>query len=174
MTALLHIHSCSSVLVTARSSSRYPVVVWLWDLLSWSFEFRVWTHSYGPSPQSRVLGRATICMEWNLENGWNFAQLQPLRCAGGVTRRVVVVQHPNSFARLLTFSAKMASVKCFSSLLQKHNSLFVLEGQNNAAPHWSGCRRDQLDLIFRSCDLWFLILGWYFGVPFRKQFFSIS
>jgi hypothetical protein len=36
---------------------------------------------------------------------------------------------------LLTFSVKMASVKYFSSLLQKHNSLFVLEGQNNAAPH---------------------------------------
>jgi hypothetical protein len=51
----------------------------------------------------------------------------------------VVVQHPVAFFSLPTFSAKMASVKCFSSLLQKYNSLFVLEGQNNAASHWSGC-----------------------------------
>lgn len=149
MTALPHIHTCSSVPVIASSSSTYSVVVWLWDLLSWPFEFHVLTHSYGPSPQCHVLGRARSCTEWRVE----FCSTKTAILHGRCNKACCGGAASSSSSSLLTFSAKMASVKCFISLLQKRNSLFVLEGQNNAAPQWSGCKRDQLDLILRSCDL---------------------
>ena len=153
MTALLHKHTSSSVFVIARSSSTYSVVVWLWALLSWPFEFHVWTHSYDPSPQCHVLGRAGSCMQWNLENGRNFVRLKPLPCTGGVTRHVVVVRHPVLFPVFWLFLPKWLLSNV--SFLCHKNVIHCLSWRARIMLHHTevACRRDQLDLMLRSCDL---------------------
>jgi hypothetical protein len=161
MTVLLHISTCSNVLAIARSSSRYPGVVWLWDLPSWSFEFHVWTYSYDPSSQSRILGRAGSCREWNLENGWNFVQLKPLPCMGG-NKAHCGGAASNCFFQSSDLFCQNGIHQMLQFFATQHNSLFVLEGQNNAAPCWMAAKGISLvfclDLLICDFLLWGYIL----------------